>query len=181
MLQMSFGLAVSYAADDPAALQSRIQELEQENAGLKQENSTLKAQLAAKKPEVGECALLSFPPQDRISVGVQTGDGKREWNLRACHPPLHPRTVGPSVVRYFPQPGKVTVSVQPVYNLDEFDKPFSLEGQVLSITESSDFQPYQILASTEFASWLIAGGIPIASGLLMFYTKRPPGDRIRIT
>jgi hypothetical protein len=86
-------------------------------------------------------------------------------------PPLRPRSLGPSVVQYFPVRGNVTVSVKPVYNLDESRYRVESAGRPLTITESSDFQPYQILELTEFTSWLIAAVIAIASGLLMFYYK----------
>jgi hypothetical protein len=74
------------------------------------------------------------------------------------------------VVAYFHRRGKTTVSVKLGYNKDE-DAKVVAESPGPTIKASSDFQPYNILAWTEFTSWVIAALVAIATGLTMFYFK----------
>jgi len=87
-------------------------------------------------------------------------------------PPLEPSSLGPSVSQYFPRPGKIKVSAKLVYGNDKNGKGVTADKD-LSISVSSDFRGYKILAWTEVASWLIAVIVAIATGLFMFYYKNP--------
>jgi hypothetical protein len=84
-------------------------------------------------------------------------------------PPLQPRSLVPSVVQYFPEPCKVSVSVTLVYENETGAKVTADEK--LPIVKSSDFEGFQILKGTGFASWAIAAIVAIATGLSMFYYK----------
>ncbi len=93
---------------------------------------------------------------------------KRGWKRPPADVLLEPVSVGPRVVQYFPRAGNVQVSVELVYGNDSTSVgPRSGPA----IYPSSDFRPYQILAETEIASWLIAALTALATGLTMFYFK----------
>jgi hypothetical protein len=90
------------------------------------------------------------------------------WRREPANISLQPRSLGPSVVQYFPRPGQTTVSVKLVYGNEAKELP-AIPGRI--IRPSTDFQPYKTLARAEFASWVIAAMVAIATGLTMFYFK----------
>ncbi len=81
---------------------------------------------------------------------------------------LQPVSLGPSIVQYFPQAGKVSAKVTLKYGADT--KPIQASDP-LSISPSSDFQPYKILAGAEILSWMISAVTAVVTGLSMYYFK----------
>jgi hypothetical protein len=80
---------------------------------------------------------------------------------------LKPVSLGPSVVQYFPRSGNVQVSVELRYK----GEVRSVPDAEVQIFDSSDFGFFQSFEKVELASWLIAAGAAIVTGLSTFYFK----------
>jgi hypothetical protein len=81
---------------------------------------------------------------------------------------LQPVSLGPTVVQYFPVPGKISAKVTLAYAGET--KPIQASDP-LWISPSSDFQPYKILEGAEILSWIISAITALVTGLSMFYFK----------
>jgi hypothetical protein len=79
---------------------------------------------------------------------------------------LTPRTLGPSVMQYFPQAGQVKVSTVLSFRGDSV----TVESkEPLEITRSREFSILKGFEQAELLAWSIATAIAIGSGLLIYY------------
>jgi hypothetical protein len=93
---------------------------------------------------------------------------------------LTPKTIGPSVVQYFPRRGQVRVSVDLSYNGESFSVPAApappapaTQVPGPNIQDSTDFGVLDLFSRVEYISWLIAVAVAVATGLATYYYKNP--------